>query len=54
MTGSGVLRPQATQDWEGLEARRLAVGLPPLAEYAESLKESYGQPYELTPLPLEE
>ena len=50
--GTGVLRPKATEDWDGLEARRLSVGLPPLAEYAESLKETYDQPYELTPLPL--
>lgn len=52
--GSGVLRPQATVDWEGVEARRLAMGLPPLETYARSLTESYGQPYELTPLPLPE
>ena len=51
--GTGVLRPQATEDWEGVEARRLAMGLAPLADYAESIKERYGQPYELTPLSLE-
>ena len=52
--GTGVLRPQATEDWEGVETRRLAMGLPPLAEYAESISETYGQQYDLTPLPLEE
>jgi hypothetical protein len=52
--GSGVLRPQATEDWEGVEARRLAMGLPPLNEYGKLLTETYGQPWDLTPLPLSE
>jgi hypothetical protein len=45
----GVLRPQPTRDWESVDQRRAEVGLPPMAEYAEALKEVYGQPVELRP-----
>ena len=44
-----VMRPRATVDWENVEARRAAVGLPTLEEYGESMTETYGGAVELVP-----
>jgi len=45
----GVMRPLPTVDWENVDARRARVGLPPIAEYAASMSETYKQPCETTP-----
>jgi hypothetical protein len=44
-----VMRPRATVDWENVETRRAAVGLPTLEVYAESMLETYGGTVELVP-----
>lgn len=46
----GVMRPLPTEDWDTIDERRDAVGLPPLSEYAKTLSESYGEPADTTPI----
>jgi hypothetical protein len=47
----GRLRPHPIEDPAGLDARRLEVGLPPMAEYARVLGEIYKLPVEWPPKP---
>ena len=49
----GVLRPSPTIDWERIDERRARVGLGPIAEYAESLGQSYNEPISTEPMPIE-
>lgn len=46
----GVLRPLPTIEWDTVDDRRAAVGLAPIAEYAASLGETYGQHADTTPM----
>ena len=47
----GRLRPHPIEDPAGVDARRLEVGLPPMAEYARVLGEVYKLPVEWPPKP---
>lgn len=47
----GVMRPLPLEDPSNVDALRAAVGLPPLAAYAEQLSTAYGQPTSVEPLP---
>ena len=50
----GVSRPAPIEDAHSVDERRAAVGLPPLAEYARIIGESYGGPTSPEPMPLEQ
>jgi hypothetical protein len=47
----GVSRPLPIEDAANVDARRAAVGLPPLAEYARSIAQTYGGQASPTPRP---
>lgn len=49
---NGVQRPAPTRDWSTIDARRADVGLAPIAEYAESLRETYGGEVSTEPMPI--
>ena len=49
----GVQRPGPTIDWETVDERRAKVGLPPIAEYAEIIRETYGGEVSAEPMPIE-
>ena len=48
---AGAMRPRPTADWAQVDQRRAEMGLAPMAEYAETMAETYGGRVELTPIP---
>ncbi len=50
---NGVQRPAPTRDWDTIDQRRASVGLPTMAEYAESMRETYGGEVSTEPMPLD-
>ncbi|MEM1184533.1 MAG: DUF6624 domain-containing protein [Planctomycetota bacterium] len=48
----GVQRPGPTIDWDTIDERRAKVGLPPIAEYAELIRTTYGGDVSPEPMPL--
>jgi hypothetical protein len=49
---NGVQRPAPTVDWTTIDQRRASVGLAPMAEYAETMRETYGGEVSTEPMPL--